>query len=226
MLYLVMIRVWELRRLYENWQIKILSLIFCNEITFKVLEACIVMYVCLCVGIIMAWTLYYDRYLEDDLDFLIKQKILIECIVLKWLFFESVHEISKGWNIHRNFKQFLAKKFYMVILTNIFCIILKKFSTISRKKICKNVLRKNIYVIANAYTYIQHLQLVNLISGLKVCCLYFAFMNSHYIWDSVLISHLCNSCWLFKLLLAFFPSKLMIKVPEAKSNIVILYFFY
>ena len=74
MLYLVMIRVWELRRLYENWQIKILSLIFCNEITFKVLEACIVMYVCLCVGIIMAWTLYYDRYLEDDLDFLIKQK--------------------------------------------------------------------------------------------------------------------------------------------------------
>lgn len=74
MLYLVMIRVWELRRLYENCQIKILSLIFCKEITFKVLEACIVMYVYLCVGIIMVWTLYYDWYLEDDLDFLIKQK--------------------------------------------------------------------------------------------------------------------------------------------------------
>lgn len=154
MLYLVMIRVWELRRLYENWQIKILSLIFCNEITFKVLEACIVMYVCLCVGIIMAWTLYYDRYLEDDLDFLIKQKILIECIVLKWLFFESVHEISKGWNIHRNFKQFLAKKFYMVILTNIFCIILRKFSITTGKNMHKCVKEKYICYCKQMHTRI------------------------------------------------------------------------
>ena len=139
MLYLVMIRVWELRRLYENWQIKILSLIFCKEITFKVLEACIVMYVYLCVGIYYGMDIILWLISRRWFRFSYKVKKLIECIVLKWLFFESVHEIAKGWNICRNFKQFLAKKFYMVTLTNIFCIILRKFSITSRKnsaKIC------------------------------------------------------------------------------------------
>ena len=57
----------------------------CKGMTFKVLQSCIVICIYLCGDLV--WYGHYSiiNILEDDLDFLIKPKILIECIVLKWL---------------------------------------------------------------------------------------------------------------------------------------------